>query len=95
MTEYRLMGTENPRTGEAHTWITRDGTNVTLEEVVSDLLWLQEECEKLRLVIDSYSIIEASRRIGRQPPERCLDCVRDYWEPKTHTAAVAAGGGDG
>ena len=46
MAEYRLMGTECPRTGEVHNWIQRDGTNVTLEDVVYDLLWLQAKADR-------------------------------------------------
>ena len=53
MAEYKLMGTENPRTGEVHNWIQRDGTNVTLEDVVYDLTGFQEEAERLRAERDA------------------------------------------
>ena len=53
MTEYKLMGTECPRTGEVHTWITRDGTNVTLEEVVEALTDMEAEiCGKTEYIDD-------------------------------------------
>jgi len=56
MVEYKLMGTEHPRTGAVNLWIRRDGESMSMEEVVSDLLWLQEqlhECRRLlRFVID-------------------------------------------
>ena len=42
------------------------------------VLCLREEIERLHTIIAAYATIEAARRIGRQPPERCLDCVRDY-----------------
>jgi len=67
MAEYKLMGTECPRTGEVHNWIQRDGTNVTLEEVVGDLLWLQEECERLREDIQHVRILHA------------IECAKKFW----------------
>ena len=41
MAEWKLMGTENPRTGDVHTWITADGKSVTLEDVVEELHYMR------------------------------------------------------
>lgn len=46
--EYKLCGTESERTGEVHTWIKRDGFNLELEDIHSDLLDLQQQVEAYR-----------------------------------------------
>ena len=51
MSDYKLHGSENPRTGEVTTWIKRDGQDVDLEDVVSTLIELEAEIAKLQAVI--------------------------------------------
>ena len=80
MTEYKLMGTENPRTGEVHNWITKDGKSMPIEDVVDDLLWLQaerDECRRLlrKIVTGNWCVTEVQEFLG-------------------DIAADAAGGGD-
>ena len=49
----------------------------------------QAEIDRLHTIIAAYATIEAARRVGKHPPERCLDYVRDY-----HESLRAAGGDD-
>lgn len=49
----------------------------------------EREIERLRGIIHAYATIGAARRIGRMPPEKCLDCVRDF-----HDREAAKAGGD-
>ena len=50
MSKYELCGTESPRTGDVHLWVRRDGESLTMEEVASDLIEMEEEIERLREV---------------------------------------------
>lgn len=60
------------------------------QRLAHEALQAAAEIERLRAIVAAYATIEAARRIGRMPPERCLDAVRDYWALE---AAKAAGGG--
>ena len=51
MSDWKLHGTENPRTGEVTTWIKRDGRDIDLEHVVDELNRQEEEIAKLNAVI--------------------------------------------
>lgn len=56
---------------------------------------LESEIERLRIVVAAYATIEATRKIGKTPPEQCLDAVRDYWMREARAAAACWGYGDG
>lgn len=48
MTTYRLVGTENPRTGEESVWVARDGKSMCPEDILDDLVDMQAEIERLK-----------------------------------------------
>jgi hypothetical protein len=83
MAEYKLRGTEDPRTGEEHLWVTKDGKSMPIEDVVDDLLYLQEQLDECRRLLR-----EAVDRIELH------ECATSAWWRIWQQAAQAAGGGD-
>jgi hypothetical protein len=60
------------------------------EEEAADVIEAQAaEFERLRTVIYAYSTIEAARRIGRHPPEKCLDVVGCFHRDEQLAAEAA------
>lgn len=78
MSDWKLMGVEDLRTGEVHNWIARDGNTVDLEDVVGELMEQQQEIERLRerLVAAEAALREIDRLQRAEMYERCPDC--DY-----------------
>ena len=89
MTEYKLMGTENPRTGEVHNWITRDGVAMPIEDVAEDLLWLQEQLNFCRQLLETACDAWECGHVNSLLHMQQLHLTRAWYE-----AAAAAGGGD-
>ena len=64
MAEYKLRGIENELTSEVHTWITRDGVSLEMEEVVSDLMEMQEEIQRLHGIDSEHQNGSMSTELG-------------------------------
>jgi hypothetical protein len=53
MNDYKVVGIENPRTGEESVWVARDRRSMSPEDIVDDLNSLQAEVERLRAALQA------------------------------------------
>jgi hypothetical protein len=90
MAEYKLMGTECPRTGEEHLWMRKDGKLMSFEDVANDLFEMQEQLHFCRQLLetacDAWECGHVNSLLGMQQ----LHLTGAWYE----AARDAAGGGD-
>ena len=96
MTEYRLMGTENPRTGEEHLWMRKDGKSMSFEDVANDLFDMQEQLHHCRGLLETaVDAWECGMTVRNDEYVVLADfkaaCLTGAWY---EAAKQAAGGGD-
>lgn len=84
MTEYKLCGFEDERTGQVDTWIMRDGQSMSSEEIVQTLTEQEAGIERLRAEQDTAQRVFRALRAAWFASHLRSNAHEREWEDEEH-----------